>query len=488
MRRRVRLVKDEPSEIVLLFYGNALHCHYYFNGQKEEFMIDEIRKVELLESELPKEWYNIQADVNVPPHISGQTMKVATHDELAAIFPDEIIRQEYSKERYISIPDDVLDIYRTYRATPLHRARGLERRLGTPAKIFYKYEGNNATGSHKLNSAVPQVFYNKAAGITRIVTETGAGQWGSALSMACNHFGLECVVYMVRVSYDQKPYRRTFMQTFGSQVIASPSELTEMGKMLRKSPNNIDGSLGMAISEAVEDAVSRADTNYALGSVLNHVCMHQTIIGLEAKKQFEKINIYPDTVIACAGGGSNFAGIAFPFIKDKLDGKSKTKFIAAESSACPSLTQGVYAYDYGDTGHIGPITKMYTLGSTFVPSGVHAGGLRYHGMNPIVSKLYHDKIIEAKAYDQLDTLKAGVFFAQSEGIIPAPESSHSVKCAIDEALKAKESGEEKVILFGLSGNGYFDMTAYERLLKNEIRDSKVVFDKKKIELPKVLID
>ena len=446
---------------------------------------DDFRKVELFESEMPKQWYNIQADIDVPKHVSGATGKFVDAGELRAIFPEEIIRQEYCTERYVDIPEPVLDIYKTYRATPLHRAKGLERLLGTPAKIYYKYEGNNATGSHKLNSAVAQAFFNKNEGVKRIVTETGAGQWGSALSMACKHFDIECKVYMVKVSYEQKVFRKTFMETYGASVIASPSDHTQVGrKMLAEFPGS-GGSLGMAISEAVEEAASRKDTNYALGSVLNHVCMHQTIIGLEAKKQFEKIDVYPDIVISCVGGGSNFSGIAFPFVADKLKGKSKTRFVAAESSACPTLTQGVYAYDYGDTGHIGPISKMYTVGSTFIPSGVHAGGLRYHGMSPIVSKLYHDKVIEAVAYDQLETLNAGVFFAQAEGIVPAPESTHAVKCAIDEALKAKESGEEKTILFALSGNGYFDMYAYEKLLRGEIKDSKTDINLSKLELPKV---
>lgn len=446
-----------------------------------------IRKVQLTDKEMPTAWYNIQADLkDLPPYLNPQTLKPVTAEELAPIFPPEIIKQEMSKERYIDIPDEVQDIYHTYRPSNLHRAYGLERMLGTPAKIFYKYEGNNATGSHKLNSAVPQAYYNKAAGIKRLTTETGAGQWGSALSMACCHFGLECQVYMVKVSYNQKPMRRTFMQTFGAGVAASPSNLTQFGRdYLAKNPDS-NGNLGIAISEAVEDAVSRSDTNYALGSVLNHVAMHQTIIGLETQKQFEKIDMYPDIVIACAGGGSNFSGIAFPFVRDKLQGKADTRIIAAESAACPSLTKGVYAYDYSDVGHMCPITKMYTLGANFMPSGVHAGGLRYHGMNPIVSKLYHDGVIEAAAYSQLDTLKAGMAFAQAEGIIPAPESTHAIKCAMDEALKAKEEGVSKTIVFCLSGNGYFDMYAYEALLAGSLKDSNAPeIDKNKISLPKI---
>lgn len=446
-----------------------------------------MRKVQLSDGEMPKQWYNIQADLkDLPVYLNPQTLQPVGADELSAIFPPEIIKQEMSQERFIDIPEEVQDIYRTYRPSNLHRALGLERVLGTPAKIFYKYEGGNASGSHKLNSAVPQAYYNKIAGIKRLTTETGAGQWGSALSMACDHFGIECRVYMVKVSYNQKPFRRTFMQTFGAQVIASPSEMTQFGRdYLSKHPDS-NGNLGIAISEAVEEAVSRSDTNYALGSVLNHVSMHQTIIGLEAQKQFEKIDMYPDVVIACVGGGSNFSGFAFPYVKDKIQGKANTRIIAVESTACPTLTQGVYAYDYSDVGHMCPVTKMYTLGSDFMPSGVHAGGLRYHGMNPIVSKLYHDKIIEAVAYSQNDTLAAGRMFAQSEGIVPAPESTHAIKCAMDEALKAKEEGVAKTIVFNLSGNGYFDMYAYDKLLKGELGDSAAAkIDKSKIVLPKV---
>lgn len=450
---------------------------------KEELM----RKVQLTDSEMPKQWYNIQADLqDLPEYINPQTLKPITAEDLSPIFPPEIIKQEVSKERYIDIPDEVQDIYHTYRPTFLHRAYGLERKLGTPAKIFYKYEGGNATGSHKLNSAVPQAYYNKIAGIKRLTTETGAGQWGSALSVACNHFGMDCQVYMVKVSYQQKPFRRTFMETFGASVAASPSTLTKFGRdFLAKNPDS-NGTLGIAISEAVEDAMSRDDTNYALGSVLNHVSMHQTIIGLETQKQFEKIDMYPDVVIACVGGGSNFSGFAFPYVRDKIQGKSNPRIIAVESSACPTLTQGVYAYDYSDVGHMCPITKMYTLGSNFMPSGVHAGGLRYHGMNPIVSKLYDDGLIEATAYSQLDTLEAGKLFAQAEGIVPAPESTHAIKCAIDEALKAKEEGVAKTIAFNLSGNGYFDMFAYDALAKGTLKDSTAVsIDKSKIELPKI---
>ena len=450
---------------------------------KEELM----RKVQLTDKEMPTQWYNIQADIaDLPEYINPQTKKPITAEDLSPIFPPEIIKQEMSKERYIDIPEPVQDIYHTYRPTNLHRAYGLERLLGTPAKIFYKYEGGNATGSHKLNSAVPQAYYNKLAGITRLTTETGAGQWGSALSMACCHFGLECQVYMVKVSYNQKPFRRTFMQSFGASVYASPSPKTAFGRNVLATMPETNGTLGIAISEAVEDAVSRKDTNYALGSVLNHVGMHQTIIGLETQKQFEKIDMQPDVVIACVGGGSNFSGFAFPYLRDKIQGKSNVRVVAVESSACPTLTKGIYAYDYSDVGHMCPITKMYTLGSDFMPSGVHAGGLRYHGMNPIVSKLYHDGYIEAVAYGQLDTLKAGLFFAQAEGIVPAPESTHAIKAAIDEAEKCKEEGASKTIVFCLSGNGYFDMYAYDALLKGELKDSTAPeIDTSKIKLPEI---
>lgn len=433
---------------------------------------DLIRRITLTEKEMPTAWYNIQADIDdLPQYLHPQTLQPITEADLAPIFPPEIIKQELSKERYIEIPDEVQDIYHTYRPTPLHRAYGLERVLGTPAKIYYKYEGGNATGSHKLNSAVPQVYYNKIAGIKRLTTETGAGQWGAALSMACGHFGIESLVYMTKNSFVNKPGRRTFMNAFGGEVVASPSQLTKAGRdVLAKDPD-CGGSLGIAISEAVEDALGRDDTNYALGSVLNHVAMHQTIIGLETQKQFEKIDEYPDVVIACVGGGSNFAGLTFPYMRDKIAGKANPRIIAVESTAAPSLTKGVYAYDYTDVGHMCPVAKMYTMGASFMPKGTHAGGLRYHGMNPIISKLYHDKMIEAVAYDQFDTLQAGLLFSQAEGIVPAPESTHAVKGAIVEALKAKEEGKEKTIVFCLSGHGYFEMYAYEAFLKKQLGDS-----------------
>jgi tryptophan synthase beta chain len=432
---------------------------------------NDVVKVLLEESEIPKYWYNVVADMpNKPmPYYSPFTNQLLAPEEMKAIFPDTLIGQEMSAERYIEIPDEVRDMYRQWRPSPLYRAQALEKLLDTPARIYYKYEGVNATGSHKLNSALAQAYYNKQAGIKRLATETGAGQWGSALSMACNHFGLECTVYMVKVSYQQKPYRRSFMQTFGASVTASPSTLTNSGRMILERDPDSTGSLGIAISEAVEDAATHDDTNYALGSVLNHVCLHQTVIGQEAKKQLEKIDEYPDVVIACCGGGSNFAGISFPFLEDKFKG-TKIRALAAEPSACPTLTKGVFAYDYGDTAKMAPIAKMYTLGHDFTPAGIHAGGLRYHGDSAIVSQLYHDGLIEAVAYGQKQVFDAGVLFARTEGIVPAPESSHAIKAAIEEALKAKEAGEEKVILFNLSGHGYFDMTSYDMYFSGSMMD------------------
>lgn len=431
----------------------------------------DVTKILLDEREIPDKWYNIVADMpNKPaPFYSPMTGKIATADDMNAIFPNEIIAQEMTQERWIDIPKEVREMYTQWRPSPLYRAKSLEKLLDTPARIYYKYEGVNATGSHKLNSALPQAFYNKAAGIKRLSTETGAGQWGSALSLATNRFGMECTVYMVNVSYQQKPYRRSFMQTFGASVIASPSNLTECGKGILKNDPECSGSLGIAISEAVEDAAIHSDTNYALGSVLNHVCMHQTIIGLEAKKQLELIDEYPDVVFACCGGGSNFAGVAFPFLMDKFKGQ-KLRAVAVEPSACPTLTKGVFAFDYGDTAKVAPISKMYTLGHDFVPAGIHAGGLRYHGASPIVSQLYHDGLIEAQAYGQKACFEAAVTFARSEGIVPAPESSHAIRAAIDEAVKAKEEGKETVILFNLSGHGYFDFTAYDNYFAGRLDD------------------
>jgi len=433
---------------------------------------NDVTKVLLDESEIPKQWYNIVADMPTkpgPPY-SPMTGKIATVDEMKVIFPMEILKQEMSTERWIDIPNEVREMYRQWRPSPLYRARSLEKLLGTTARIYYKYEGSNATGSHKLNTALPQAFYNKAEGIKKIATETGAGQWGSAMALACNRFDLECMVYMVKVSYQQKPYRRSFMKTFGANVVASPSKLTNAGRAILEKDPESTGSLGIAISEAVEDAATHADTNYALGSVLNHVCMHQTIIGQEAKKQLEMIDEYPDVVFACCGGGSNFSGIAFPFLMDKFKG-TKVRAVAVEPTACPTLTKGVFAFDYGDTAKMAPITKMYTLGHDFVPSGIHAGGLRYHGDSPIVSQLYNDGLIEAQAYHQKEIFDAAVMFARSEGIVPAPESAHAIKAAINEALKAKEEGKEQVILFNLSGHGYFDFGAYDNYFSGHMDDT-----------------
>lgn len=421
-------------------------------------------------SELPKQWYNVRADMpNLPaPYLSPRTHKEVTAEELGAIFPKSLIEQELTTERYIDIPKEVMEKYELFRSTPMHRAYELEKALGTPARIYYKYEGTNPSGSHKLNSAVPQAYFNKIEGIKRLTTETGAGQWGTALSMATKMFDMECTVYMVKVSYQQKPYRRSIMQMYGAGVIPSPSNQTQVGRdILAKMPDT-NGSLGDAIAEAVEDAASHSDTNYALGSVLNHVILHQSVIGLEAKKQMEVVDEYPDIVIGCNGGGSNFSGIAFPFLKDTFDGKEHAKFIAVEAEACPKLTKGVFTYDYGDSAGMAPITMMYSLGHSFHPSGIHAGGLRYHGDSPLLSQLYHDGFIEAAAVGQKEVFEAALLFAQTEAIVPAPESSHAICQAIKEANKCKESGEEKVILFNLSGNGYFDMTAYDMYLSGKI--------------------
>ncbi len=434
----------------------------------------DVLRVDLPDSEIPKQWYNIVADMpNKPdPYFHPGTKQPIGPADMLAIFPMELILQEVSAERYIDIPDEVRELYRSYRPTPLFRARSLEKELGTPARIYYKYEGGNATGSHKLNTALAQAYFNKQAGMKRIATETGAGQWGSAMSLATSHFGMDCTVYMVKVSYEQKPYRRSLMETFGATVHASPSPLTNAGRAVLAAHPHSTGSLGIAISEAVEDAATHGDTNYCLGSVLNHVCLHQTVIGQEAKKQLASIDEYPDVVFACVGGGSNFAGMSFPFLQDRLKG-GKVRCVAVEPEACPTLTRGTYAFDYSDVAHMAPISRMYTLGADFVPAGIHAGGLRYHGDSPLVSQLYHEGHIEAKAYEQVPVFQAAVQFARSEGIVPAPESSHAIRAAIDEALACKESGESKVILFNLSGNGYFDMTAYDMYFHGTMKDSKV---------------
>ena len=427
-------------------------------------------KIVLDESEIPTHWYNVVADLPNPPAPPlGPDGKPIGPEALAAIFPMSLIEQEVSAERWIAIPEAVREAYRLWRPTPLYRAHRLEAFLGTPAKIYYKYEGVSPPGSHKPNTSVPQAYYNAEAGIKRLSTETGAGQWGSSLAFAARLFGLTVRVYMVKVSYEQKPFRRSMMQTFGAEVFASPTDQTEAGRAILAGDPDSPGSLGIAISEAVEEAAGRDDTNYALGSVLNHVLLHQTVIGLEAKKQFEKVGDYPDVVIACCGGGSNFGGATFPFFADKAAGKA-VRIVAAEPSSCPTLTRGHYAYDFGDTAGLTPMMQMYTLGHDFVPPGIHAGGLRYHGDSPLVSQLHHEGLIEAVALPQLATFEAGVTFARTEGIIPAPEADHAVRAAIDEALRCKQTGEPKTIFFNLSGHGHFDMAAYDRYFAGDLED------------------
>lgn len=422
------------------------------------------------ESEIPTHWYNVVADMPNPPTPPlGPDGQPIGPEALTAIFPMSLIEQEVSSERWIAIPDPVREAMRLYRPSPLFRAHRLEAALGTPAKIYYKYEGVSPAGSHKVNTAIPQAYYNKLAGIKRLTTETGAGQWGSSIALAGQMFGLEVRVFMVKVSYEQKPFRRSMMQTWGAQVFASPSMETNTGRsILEKDPGNL-GSLGIAISEAVEEAASRPDTNYTLGSVLNHVLLHQTVIGLEAKKQFEKAGDYPDMVFAPCGGGSNFGGVAFPFLADKAAGKN-VRLVAVEPTSCPTLTKGAYAYDFGDSAGFTPLMKMYTLGHDFMPPGIHAGGLRYHGDSPLVSQLYHEKLIEAVAVPQLATFEAGVTFARAEGIIPAPESNHAVAACIAEALRCKESGEAKTLFFNLSGHGHFDMASYDKYFSGQLED------------------
>jgi len=421
---------------------------------------------------MPTQWYNIVADLPFPPPpvLHPMTKQPVGPDDLAPLFPMALIQQEVSTERYIDIPEEVQEIYKLWRPTPLIRARRLEKMLDTPAHIYYKYEGVSPPGSHKPNTAVAQAYYNKVEGTKRLTTETGAGQWGSALAMACRFFDIECKVYMVKVSYHQKPYRRVLMETWGARIIPSPSDETQAGRQILEQDPESTGSLGIAISEAVEEAVAHEDVKYSLGSVLNHVLMHQTIIGLEALKQMEVAGEYPDVVIGCVGGGSNFAGLAFPFVREKLVNDRQTRIIAVEPTACPSLTRGIYAYDFGDTAQMTPLVKMHTLGHDFVPAGIHAGGLRYHGMAPLVSLLYKHGVIEARAYGQVRCFEAAVQFAQAEGIIPAPETSHAVRAAIDEALAAREAGEARVILFNFSGHGHFDLSAYDAYLRGELID------------------
>lgn len=433
----------------------------------------EATKFLLSEDRIPTEWYNIAADLPAPPPpvLHPGTGQPIGPDDLAPLFPMEVIKQEVSTERWIAIPKEVLDVYRLWRPTPLHRAYRFERTLDLPAnvRIFYKYEGTNPAGSHKPNTAVAQAFYNKREGVKRITTETGAGQWGSALAMACALFGIELKVYMVKISYAQKPYRRALMETWGATCVPSPSTDTNAGRaILAKDPDS-NGSLGIAISEAVEDAATREDTKYSLGSVLNHVLLHQTVAGLEAVEQMEMAGAWPDVIVGCVGGGSNFSGLSFPFLQQKLAGKA-VRVIAAEPAACPTLTRGRYAYDFGDTGMLTPLVKMHTLGHSFVPAGIHAGGLRYHGAAPLVSMLLDQGLIEATAVMQLPTFEAAVTFARSEGIVPAPESAHAIRIAVDEALAAREAGETRTILFGLSGHGTFDLAAYDSYLAGSLQD------------------
>jgi len=449
----------------------------------------EATKILLEEKEMPTSWYNILPDLPKPldPPLNPMTKKPISPEDLAPLFPMGLIMQEVSQERFIEIPEEVQEIYKTYRPTPLIRAKRLEKHLGTPARIYYKYEGVSPAGSHKPNTAIAQAYFNKQEGVTRLTTETGAGQWGSALAMACRLMGIELTVYMVKASYEQKPYRRIMMETWGAEVIPSPSSRTKVGqKILAETPEN-PGSLGIAISEAVEDAVGRDDTKYSLGSVLNHVLLHQTVIGLEVQKQFEKAGDYPDVIFGCVGGGSSFGGIGLPYVKEKLEGKD-IRLVAVEPKACPTLTKGKYAYDFGDTAGMAPIVKMYTLGHTFVPAPIHAGGLRYHGDSPIICSLYDQGIIEAVAYNQNPVFEAAVSFAQTEGIIVAPETAHAVKAGIDEAIKCRESGEAQTILINLTGHGNFDMAAYDAYHQGKLEDFE--YPEEKIEealthLPKV---
>ena len=427
-------------------------------------------KILLDEHEIPTHWYNVVADMPNPPAPPlGPDGQPIGPDALAAIFPQALIEQEVSAERWIEIPAEVREALTMWRPSPLIRAHRLEQALGTPAKIYYKYEGVSPAGSHKPNTAVPQAWYNKQEGIKRLSTETGAGQWGSSLALAGQMFGLDVRVYMVKVSYEQKPFRRSMMHTWGAEVLASPSDQTEAGRKILAEHPDSPGSLGIAISEAVEEAASRKDTNYALGSVLNHVLLHQTVIGQEAKKQFEKVGDYPDVVYAPCGGGSNFGGVAFPFFADKAAGKA-VRLVAVEPASCPTLTKGHYAYDFGDAIGMTPLLLMYTLGHDFMPPGIHAGGLRYHGDSALVSQLYHEGLIEARAVHQLATFEAGVTFARAEGIIPAPESNHAIRAVIDDALACKESGEAKTLFFNLSGHGHFDMAAYDKYFSGELED------------------
>jgi len=433
--------------------------------KRTKFMLDE--------DEIPKKWYNIQADIPTPldPPLHPATMQPCKPSDLEPIFPKELIKQEVSSERWISIPEEVRDIYRLWRPTPLYRAVRLEKALKTPAKIYYKWEGVSPPGSHKPNTAVAQAYYNMKEGVERITTETGAGQWGSALAFGTCLFGLDCMIYMVRASYDQKPYRRILMETWGAKCVPSPSDKTQFGRKMLKEDPNCPGSLGIAISEAVEDAVTHENTKYSLGSVLNHVLLHQTVVGLECKKQFEMADDYPDVMFGCVGGGSNFAGACFPFVADKLSGeKPDLRVVSCEPNACPTLTKGPYAYDYGDTAATAPIIKMYTLGHGFIPPPIHAGGLRYHGDAPLLCKLTKEGFMEAAAYHQTEVFEAAVAFARTEGFVIAPETAHCAKAAIDEALRCKKTGKEETIFFANSGHGHFDLAAYDAYLGGKLVD------------------
>ncbi len=429
------------------------------------------KKITLPDSKLPKAWYNILPDLPEPlkPPLNPKTRQPIGPEDLAVIFPAPLLEQEVSMQREIPIPEEILEIYSIWRPTPLVRAERLEKMLGTPAKIFYKYEGASPAGSHKPNTAVAQAYYNKISGIKRLTTETGAGQWGSALALGCSFFGLDLKVYMVKISYEQKPYRKSLIRTWGAEIVPSPSPDTAAGRKVLEETPDTPGSLGIAISEAVEDAASREDTNYSLGSVLNHVLLHQTIIGLETKRQLQSEGLKPDIVIGCIGGGSNFAGMALPFVRDAINGE-KIRCIAVEPTACPTVTRGHYHYDFGDTAEMTPLLAMHTLGHSFVPPGIHAGGLRYHGMAPIISHLVRLGLVEARAYHQLDCFEAAVKFARAEGVVPAPETSHAVRAAIEEAERCKKEGKEETIVFNFSGHGFFDMSAYDAFFANQLSD------------------
>ncbi len=445
------------------------------------------RRILLSTGEIPEAWYDLAADLPepVPPHRHPATGEPVTAADMSAIFPPALIEQEVSTQRWIDIPDAVCEQLALWRPTPLVRALSLEQHLGTPARIYYKNESVSPAGSHKPNTAVAQAYYNKVAGIARLTTETGAGQWGSSLAFACGVFGLQCKVYMVKVSYEQKPYRRSLMQLWGAEVFASPSTHTRAGRTILEKDPASNGSLGIAISEAVEEAAGRADTNYSLGSVLNHVCLHQTVVGLETQKQLALAGERPDVMIGCAGGGSNLSGLIFPFVKDVLAGKGP-HLLAVEPAACPSLTRGSYRYDYGDTAGMAPMARMYTLGHTFMPPGIHAGGLRYHGMSPIVSMLRHRNVVEAVSYRQNEVFEAAVTFARTEGICPAPETAHAVRAAIDAALRCKQSGQPQCIVFNLSGHGYFDLASYDKYLAGELEDVELAqsdIDQALVDLP-----